>query len=99
MYSPLPASCASKIARNSAGSVKSPPTCRSDSKNAEAASKAGHGGGDYFEILDFVDSVRGLRPSPVGIHEAMDMTLPGLVSRESIEQGSVWLEVPDSREW
>jgi hypothetical protein len=29
----------------------------------------------------------------------MDMTLPGLVSQQSIEQGSVWLPVPDSRQW
>jgi len=30
---------------------------------------------------------------------ADDMTLPGLVSRLSIEQGSVWPNAPDSREW
>jgi len=65
----------------------------------ETAKKAGHGGGDYFEILDFVDAIAGTRPCPIGIHEAMDMTLPGLVSQLSIEQGGAWLEVPDSRDW
>ncbi|MCE5326164.1 MAG: Gfo/Idh/MocA family oxidoreductase [Planctomycetaceae bacterium] len=65
----------------------------------EAATKAGHGGGDYFEILDFVDAVTGKRPTPIGIHESMDMTLPGLFSQLSIEQGGAWLDVPDSRDW
>ena len=63
------------------------------------AAKAGHGGGDYFEILDFADAIAGRRPCPIGIHEAMDMTLPGLVSQQSIAQGGQWLDVPDSREW
>ncbi len=65
----------------------------------EAALKAGHGGGDYFEVLDFVKSIVEGAPCPIGIHEAMDMTLPGLVSQLSIANGGVWLDVPDSREW
>ncbi|MBA3709220.1 MAG: Gfo/Idh/MocA family oxidoreductase [Planctomycetes bacterium] len=65
----------------------------------EAAAKAGHGGGDFFEVMDFLDAVAGRRPCPIGIHEAMDMTLPGLVSQQSIAQGGVWLPVPDSRSW
>jgi len=65
----------------------------------ETARKAGHGGGDYFEILDFVDAIQGRRPCPIGIHEAMDMTLPGLVSQRSIREGGRWLDVPDSRDW
>ena len=65
----------------------------------EEATKAGHGGGDYFEILDFVNSVTGEKPCPIGIHAAMDMTLPGLISQESIANGGAWMEVPDSRDW
>ena len=63
------------------------------------AEKAGHGGGDYFEILDFVYAALGRRPCPIGIHEAMDMTLPSLVSQQSIVEGGRWLDVPDSRSW
>jgi predicted dehydrogenase len=66
---------------------------------AEAASRAGHGGGDYFEILDFVNAIVAEEAVPVGIHEAMDMTIPGLVSQQSILQGGRWLDVPDSRSW
>jgi len=65
----------------------------------DAAAKAGHGGGDYFEVLDFVDAARGIRPAEIGIHESMDMTLPGLVSQLSILKDGEWLEVPDSRAW
>ena len=63
------------------------------------ATAAGHGGGDYFEVVDFVDAISGRRPPAIGIHEAMDMTLPGLVSHESIRRGGEWLPVPDSRTW
>lgn len=63
------------------------------------ALQAGHGGGDFFEILDWVRAIRGEAPCPIGIHEAMDMTLPGLVSQESIAQNGVWRAVPDSRDW
>ncbi|PCJ51481.1 MAG: hypothetical protein COA79_26165 [Planctomycetota bacterium] len=65
----------------------------------KAALKAGHGGGDYFEVLDWIDSIRGKIKCPIGIHEAMDMTLPGLVSQESISKDGAWLTVPDSRTW
>jgi predicted dehydrogenase len=65
----------------------------------ETAKRAGHGGGDYFEIVDFVDAVLGRRAPDIDIHAAMDMTLPGLISQQSILQESRWLEVPDSRDW
>jgi len=65
----------------------------------DAAMKTGHLGGDYFEILDFLDTITGKRPTPIGIHEAMDMTLPGLVSQQSAAQDGAWLDVPDSRQW
>jgi len=65
----------------------------------EEALKAGHGGGDYFEVVDFVNAVRDEADCPIGIDRAMDMTVPGLVSQESIRQAGVWLSVPDSRGW
>jgi len=65
----------------------------------EEALKAGHGGGDYFEILDFVNAIKGKIPCPIGVHEAMDMTLPGLISQQSIQENGRWIDVPDSRDW
>ena len=66
---------------------------------SEEAKKAGHAGSDYFEMVDFVNAVTGKAPCPIGIHEAMDMTLPGLVSQQSILKAGEWLDVPDSRDW
>jgi len=65
----------------------------------EAQLQAGHGGGDYLEVQDFVRSIRESTPPPIGIHEALDMTLPGLISQRSIAQGGAWLDVPNSRDW
>ena len=66
---------------------------------SQAAKRAGHGGGDYFEMVDFLSAIRGETPPVLGIHDAMDMTLPGLISQQSILQDGAWLAVPDSREW
>ncbi len=69
-------------------------------RNASAQARAaGHGGGDYFVMADFVQAITGVKSPTVGIHEAMDMTLPGLISQDSIEQGGRPLPVPDSRDW
>jgi predicted dehydrogenase len=65
----------------------------------EAALHAGHSGADYLEVVDFVRSIADGVPCPTGIHEAMDLTVPGLISQASIAAGGAWLEVPDSRTW
>ncbi len=65
----------------------------------DAAAAAGHGGGDYWEVQDFVAAIRDEAPVPIGIDLAMDMTLPGLVSQQSLAQGSSWVAVPDPRNW
>jgi predicted dehydrogenase len=65
----------------------------------EEALQAGHGGGDYWEIHDFVDAIASGTEPPIGIHGAMDMTLPGLASQQSIAEGSQWVAVEDSRAW
>lgn len=67
--------------------------------DGEKASKTGHGGGDFFVMLDFVLSIRGEKPCPIGLHESMDMTLPGLISQQSVAEGGRWIDVPDSRDW
>ena len=60
---------------------------------------AAHGGGDYLMLLRFAEAVKNDECSPIDIHAAMDMTLPGLVSQQSIANDGEWLVVPDSREW
>ena len=65
----------------------------------EAALQAGHGGGDYWVVQDFIAAIREQAEPPIGIDAAMDMTLPGLMSQQSIAQGSNWSAVPDPRNW
>ena len=65
----------------------------------QEALESGHWGGDYWEVAEFVEAIVEDAEPPVGIHEAMDYTIPGLVSQQSIANGSVWVDVPDSREW
>jgi predicted dehydrogenase len=58
---------------------------------------SGHWGSDAWPFLDFLDAVeRGSRP-PIDVYTALDMTLPGVVSEDSIAQGGAWLRVPDPR--
>ena len=68
-------------------------------QHANAAARTGHDGSDYFVIYNFVQALAGRAVVPLGIHETMDMALPGLVSQQSIAQNGVWLKVPDSRDW
>ncbi|HQI77666.1 MAG TPA: Gfo/Idh/MocA family oxidoreductase [Candidatus Latescibacteria bacterium] len=63
----------------------------------EEAKKAGHGGGDYFVVREFVDSILNDTKPPIDIYDALDYTAPGLVSEMSINQGGVPLPVPDFR--
>ena len=46
-----------------------------------------------------MNAIRNGTPPRIGIHEALDMTIPGLVSQQSIAEDGRWLPVPDSREW
>ena len=61
------------------------------------ALESGHWGGDYFEVRDFVDAIIQDSPPPVDVYRALDFTVPGLVSEQSIAQGGVPLPVPDFR--
>ncbi len=65
----------------------------------EAVKNGGHCGADTIMARDFLRAIRGEPVTVAGIHEAMTMTLPGLMSQASVAQGGVWLDVPDSRQW
>jgi predicted dehydrogenase len=63
------------------------------------ATRAGHGGGDFFVARAFARSVLEGAPPPIDVDRAMDFTLPGLMSEQSIASGGAPVGVPDSREW
>lgn len=69
------------------------------SKWGETAARAGHGGGDLIALAAFVDAIANSSAPDIDIHSALDMTLPGLISQQSIAEGGRWLDVPDSRTW
>lgn len=64
----------------------------------EAALRAGHGGGDYFVVRDFVDAALGETPNPIDVFTALDWTAVGLCSQLSIDNGGVPIRVPDFRD-
>lgn len=64
---------------------------------SEAALKAGHGGGDFFIVREFLESIREDKAPPIDVYRALDYTVPGLISEQSIAQGGVPLPVPDFR--
>lgn len=58
-----------------------------------------HLGNDCITGAVCAEILAGKCPNELGIHQALDMTLPGLISQQSIREGGRWLEVPDSRAW
>lgn len=66
-------------------------TATEDQKNA------GHGGGDFFIVKDFVDAVRGDAPPAIDVYTACEWTAVGLLSGISVTNHSKTLEVPRFR--
>lgn len=63
----------------------------------QQAMAAGHGGGDFFVVRDFVQSILNDTTPTIDVYRALDFTAPGLVSEQSIAQGGVPLTVPNFR--
>jgi predicted dehydrogenase len=56
---------------------------------------ADHWGSDAWPLLDFVDAIDTGSKPPLDVYKALEMTLPGLVSEQSIAQNGAWIAVPD----
>ncbi|RKN79116.1 gfo/Idh/MocA family oxidoreductase [Paenibacillus ginsengarvi] len=63
----------------------------------EEQSKAGHWGGDYFIVQDFVDSIRNGTKPPIDVYDACEWTAVGLLSELSVTNGGRVMEMPDFR--
>ena len=66
---------------------------------AEEEHGEGHSGADVITMIDYINALCEGRKGPIDIHAALDMTLPGLISQQSVLEGGRWLSVPDSRDW
>lgn len=64
-------------------------------KNATEEQKAaGHWGGDYFIVEDFIDAItKGVKPA-VDVYEACEWTAVGLLSELSVMNGGKTIEMP-----
>lgn len=58
---------------------------------------AGHWGGDYFIVEDFVSALKGLRPSPIDVYDACEWTAVAMLSELSVMNGGRAMEMPDFR--
>lgn len=65
---------------------------------SEAARELGHGGSDYYVMRNFIDAVQGKPAEIIGVYEALDMFLPGLLAHFSVLAGGAAQEVPNLRE-
>lgn len=65
----------------------------------EEAKQAGHDGSDYFLVKEFVENIREQKPVRIGIYKALEFTLPGILSEQSIINGGKPIDVPDVRTW
>ena len=68
-------------------------------RHGAEATTSGHGGGDFFVARAFAGAVLDGAPPPIDVYRALDFTLPGLISEESIAQGGAPRPVPDPRTW
>lgn len=60
---------------------------------------SGHGGGDFYTMYYFMQKILGAEEgkNSIGIYEALDMFLPGLMAYKSIMNGNVSMEIPNFR--
>jgi len=64
---------------------------------AEKGAAAGHGGGDYFIVRDFIDAVKGVKPPFIDVYEACEWTAVGLLSALSVSNRGRAMDMPDFR--
>ena len=64
-------------------------------RRAEQAAGAGHGGGDYFVLMDFVEMVRRDREPWIDVYDGASWSAIFDCSRKSIDAGGGSVEIPD----
>ncbi|WP_127493787.1 Gfo/Idh/MocA family protein [Paenibacillus glycanilyticus] len=58
---------------------------------------AGHWGGDYFIIEDFVTAIKGLRKPVIDVYDACEWTAVAILSELSVMNGGRTMDMPDFR--
>ncbi|CEI83315.1 Alpha-N-acetylgalactosaminidase [Oceanobacillus oncorhynchi] len=60
---------------------------------------ANHWGADYYMIKDFLDCIMHDKPLNIDIYKALQLTLPGILSEESITSDGKQVTMPDISKW
>lgn len=66
-------------------------------KASEAQNQAGHGGGDFFLVEDFVNAVQSGAKPDIDVYQACEWTAVGLLSELSVMNGGRTIDMPDFR--
>lgn len=64
----------------------------------DLADKAGHGGGDFWELYYFAREILTGEAAPWTIYDACDVTLAGIMANRSTHLGGAPVEIPDFRD-
>ncbi len=73
-------------------------SCRPGEEGEKDSAAFGHGGSDYYTMLNFVRRILGDADADViDVYEALDMFLPGLFAYRSILAGGIPMQIPDLR--
>ena len=67
-------------------------------KLGEAAEKAGHGGGDFWELYYFAREILTGEPAFWNVYAAADVTMAGLMAIRSTKRNGEFIEIPDFRD-
>ncbi len=63
--------------------------------DADKAEKAGHGGGDYWVVKEFVDAVRSGKSNLLDVYRATAMSAVAILGWRSVLNGSKRYDIPD----
>ena len=66
-------------------------------KATEEQKNAGHNGGDFFLVQDFVDAIRQNKKPDIDVYQACEWTAVGLLSELSVMNNGKVIDVPDFR--
>lgn len=63
----------------------------------EEQKSAGHWGGDFFIVEDFVNAMKGIQKPAIDVYDACEWTAVALLSELSVTNGGRTMEMPDFR--
>ena len=64
-------------------------------KDIEHIQKAGHGGGDFFVIREFLDCIRNNRKPVMDVYFATTLSAVGILGHRSLLEGGMPYDIPD----